>query len=424
VINFRNTIGNVYLARLAGVLAGGLVVIAATAVVLIHGQASAQPASVVGVITDAGDVNGDGRDDLVTFVRSTGEVLVRASDGRAAFRASERWLTAASLVDSATEKQSYQVMGDFNGDGRSDIAHFVRRTVGDVYVALSRGTSFAAPVRVHDNFGYGSEVPAVGDVNGDGYDDLVTFTRGGAGDVYVLLSGGDGRTFRVGGVGRVWHDNFAYGSEAPLLGDVNGDGYDDIVTYRHHDISRVFVALSDGRSFYRSGSNQAAVWLPRLTNNESAEPAVAIADINRDGRGDLVAAATPRLVWVKLSNGSAFSETTFVIVDDAAVIEIDDTIGLGDFDGNGSTDVVSLKRATGDVRVATTTVPRNADLRSHCTETVVGGASHWRCPVLSTYLWATGFARYGPGEGPLARDASTAPDNRWLGDSRTVMVGN
>jgi hypothetical protein len=410
--------------RWAAALAGGVLVAATTAVIAIHGGASAQPASVVGVITDAADVDGDGRDDLVAFVRGTGEVLVRTSDGRAAFRASARWLTSSSLVDSAAEKQSYQVMGDFNGDGRSDLAHFVRRDVGDVYVALSNGSSFAAPVRVHDNFSYNAEVPAVGDFNGDGYDDLVTFSRAGTGDAYVLLSGGDGRTFRVGGVGRVWHDNVAYGSEAPFVGDVNGDGLDDIVTYRHHDSSRVFVALSDGRSFYRTGSNQAAIWLPRLTSNEGAEPAVAIADINRDGRGDLVAAATPRLVWVKLSTGSAFGETTYTIVKDAAVIEIDDTVGLGDFDGNGSTDVVSLKRATGDVRVVTTTVPRNAVMDDHCPETVVNGTSLWNCPVRSTSVWATGFARYGAGEGPLARAVSTAPDNRWLGDSRTVLVGN
>jgi hypothetical protein len=389
--------------------------VAAAAFVVVRGEASAQPASVAGAATEAGDVNGDGSDDLVAFARSTGEVSVRLSDGIGLFRPQARWLVSSSLVDAAAEKQSYQVMGDFNGDGRSDLAHFVRRDVGDVFIALSTGSSFATPVRVHTNFSYRAEVPAVGDVNGDGYDDLVTFSRGGTGDVYVLLSGGDGRTFGVGGVGRVWHDNFAYGSEVPFVGDVNGDGYDDIATYRHEDASRVFVALSDGRSFYRTGSNRAPVWLPHLTSNEGAEPALAIADINRDGRGDLVVISTSALALVLLSSGSAFTEPVYTLVNDPAILGTDDTVGLGDFDGNGSTDIASLQRAVGHVRVVATTVPRNAVLRNHCPGLV--------CPIRSTFIWGTGFARYGPGEHQLARDVTTAPDNRWLGNSRGVLVG-
>jgi hypothetical protein len=410
--------------RLASVIAAAVAVAVATAVVVIHGQASAQPPGVAGVATDAGDVDGDGRDDLVAFIRSTGEVFVRLSNGRA-FRASSRWLTASSLVDAAAEKQSYQVMGDFNGDGRSDLAHFVRRDVGDVYIALSTGTAFAAPVRVHTNFGYGAEVPAVGDFNGDGYDDLVTFTRGGAGDVYVLLSAGDGRTFRAGGIGRVWHDNFAYGSEVPFTGDVDGDGRDDIVTYRHQDLSRVFVALSNGVSFYKTGSNQAPVWLPRLTNNESAEPALAIADINRDGKGDLVIISTRALAFTFLSSGSAFTDPVYTIVNDPVALDSEDTVGLGDFDGNGATDVVSLQRIRGDVQVVLTTFGRNTVMSRHCPERLDDRGNTIRpCPILSTSTWGTGFARYGSGEHQLARDVTTAPDNRWLGDSRGVLVGN
>ena len=410
--------------RLASV-AAALVVAAATAVVVVRGQASAQEPGVVGVATESGDVNGDGRDDLVRFVRSTGEVYVHLSDGRAAFRSQPRWLASRLMVDAAGEKQSYQVLGDFNGDGRSDLAHFVRHTFGDVYVALSTGSSFAAPILVHDNFGYGNEVPAVGDVNGDGSDDLITFGRGGGGDVYVLLSAGDGRTFRVGGVGRVWHDNFAYGSEVPFVGDINGDGRDDIVTYRHQDTSRVYAALSDGRSFYGTGSHQAPVWLPRITSTESAEPALAVADIDRDGKGDLIVIRNGRVeMWP--SDAVQFTQPVYPIVDDLQIFDYDETVGLGDFDGNGSTDVVVLRRATGEVRVVATTFPRNAVMRDLCPEELVAGQPRLVCrpAVRSTYLWATGFATYGPGENELARNVSTAPDNRWLGDSRGPLVGN
>src|SRR4051794_27091511 len=56
-----------------------------------------------------------------------------------------------------------------------------------------------------------------GDFNGDGRDDIVTFTRGAAADVYVALS--NGSSFQ--GTGVKWHDYFAAGTETPLVGDFN-----------------------------------------------------------------------------------------------------------------------------------------------------------------------------------------------------------
>jgi hypothetical protein len=408
--------------RLISGAAAVLTLATATAVMVVHGRASAQPTSTAGVATDAADVNGDGRDDLVSFKRSTGEVFVRLSNGRS-FGTQTRWLSSTSFVDATAEKQSYQLTGDFNGDGRSDAVHFLRREVGDVYVALSTGSAFGVPVRVHGNFSYRLEVPAVGDFNGDGLDDLATFTRGGSGDVYILLSAGDGRSFSVGGVGRVWHNNFAYGSEVPFVGDVNGDGRDDILTYRHQDGSRVYAALSDGTSFYATGSNRAPVWLEMVTGTETGEPALTVADVNRDGRGDIVVVHNRvAQARVMISTGGRFAEPSYYLDNGFEFLNGDDTVGVGDFDGNGSTDVIDLGRTTGGVWVLATAFPRNAVMRDHCAQE----ATRWVCraAIVSTNRWASGFGVYGPGEGPLARDETTAPDNRWLGDSSGVLVGN
>lgn len=51
--------------------------------------------------------------------------------------------------------------------------------------------------------------PAVGDFNGDGLDDVATFTRGTSGDVYAVLSGGS----RFVGTGGKRHDWFGNGDE-------------------------------------------------------------------------------------------------------------------------------------------------------------------------------------------------------------------
>src|SRR5581483_496336 len=138
------------------------------------------------------------------------------------------------------------LVGDFNGDGKADLATFTRGSTGDVYVALSTGSGFVGTGwKWHDNFCFGTEIPLIGDFNGDGKDDLATFTRGSSGDVYVALSTGSGFV----GTGWKWHDAFCFGSETPLVGDFNGDGKADLATLTRGTSGDVYVALSNGSGF-------------------------------------------------------------------------------------------------------------------------------------------------------------------------------
>src|SRR5262249_10875312 len=124
------------------------------------------------------------------------------------------------------------LVGDFNGDGKDDIASFTRGTTGDVFVALSTGRQFVGTgARWHDNVCFGNEVPLVRAFNGDGKDVIATFTRRNTGDVFVALSNGSGFL----GTGWKWHDNFCFGNEVPLTGDFNGDRRDDVVTFTRGD---------------------------------------------------------------------------------------------------------------------------------------------------------------------------------------------
>ncbi|MFI7431842.1 peptidoglycan DD-metalloendopeptidase family protein, partial [Micromonospora sp. NPDC049836] len=183
------------------------------------------------------DFTGDGRDDVVAFTRGTlNDVYVASSTGSSFAGTSVKWHDFFGL-DGET-----LLSGDFDGDGRDDIVTFTHGSLADVYVALSTGTGFGPSSRWHDWFAPGAEVPAVGDVNGDGRDDIVTFTHDAAADVYVALSTGSS----FAGTATKWHEYFSIAGEYPALGDVNGDGRDDLITFTQGPASAsdVIVALS------------------------------------------------------------------------------------------------------------------------------------------------------------------------------------
>ncbi|MFF9670950.1 FG-GAP-like repeat-containing protein [Streptomyces eurythermus] len=191
-----------------------------------------------------GDFNGDGKDDIVTFTRGdTGDVYVSLSDGTKFVQDAWKWHEHFSIGDEVP------AVGDFNGDGKDDIATFTRGDTADVWVALSNGQGFGTSSVWHNHFGVGGEVVDTGDFDGDGKDDIVTFTRGDAADVYVSLS--DGTKF-VQDAWK-WHDGFAVGNEIPTVGDFNGDGKDDVVTFTRGGAADVFVATSDGAKFLGTG---------------------------------------------------------------------------------------------------------------------------------------------------------------------------
>jgi hypothetical protein len=80
-----------------------------------------------------------------------------------------------------------------------------------VSVALSTGTGFGALTKWHDFFAPQGEFPYVGDYDGDGKDDIVTFTKLWTADAYVALS--TGAAF---GPGPKWHDYFGLPGETTL----------------------------------------------------------------------------------------------------------------------------------------------------------------------------------------------------------------
>jgi hypothetical protein len=179
------------------------------------------PAFTGGVFVAAGDINGDGIDDIVTGAGAGGPAHVKVFDGR-----NGALLKSFNAYDGFTGGVRVAT-GDVNGDGVVDIvtgtgpgaaAHvkvFDGLTLEDRRSFFAYGTGFTGGVYV-----------AAGDFDGDGAADIVTGAGAGGGPHVKVFDGGTGEQER---------SFFAYdasfqGGVRVAAGDVNGDGRVDIIT--------------------------------------------------------------------------------------------------------------------------------------------------------------------------------------------------
>ncbi|MCC1494328.1 FG-GAP-like repeat-containing protein [Cognatishimia sp. F0-27] len=235
-------------------------------------------------VSDAGDVNGDGIDDVIigtpygafnSFANDADDVFSKAhvvfgstdpfaaSIGVDALDGTNGFSVAAKIPFNIEFAQAVSSAGDLNGDGVDDIvigAYGVstgaRYRNGEVYVVFGSTDAFAAEISVSDLDGSngfeligtndvdyaGNAVASAGDINGDGIDDLIVGARQlngqGPGKTYVVfgstqgfsastelsdLDGTDG--FRIDGVDGSDFSGWSVSS----AGDMNGDGIDDLL---------------------------------------------------------------------------------------------------------------------------------------------------------------------------------------------------
>jgi hypothetical protein len=248
------------------------------------------------------DVNGDGKPDFVVMNRALcgslcgdGQVGVLLGNGDGTFRA------AVSYDSGAYEGYSVAV-ADVNGDGKPDLVVANGSTtlclgcgVSTFGILLGNGNGTFKPVATYDLFSDGG-LPmslAVADVNGDGKPDLVVTndchpTSCSTSSVSVLLGKGDG-TFQAPAI----YDSGGFGAMSVVVADVNGDGKPDLVVANDSLFSSYYcgptcargqatVLLGNG-----DGTFQGAV---TYDSDAYSSEAVAVADVNGDGKPDLVVA--------------------------------------------------------------------------------------------------------------------------------------
>jgi len=235
---------------------------------------------------------------------------------------------------------------DSNRDGKLDLALLAQSRVGNHLLTesyLGKGDGTFTPVKAYPGPGTAYAIGA-GDFNGDGNPDLaIGFLAhtGKAGIVGVLLGNGDG-TF-----GNPHNVQTARKVDRLVIGDFNGDGKLDVAVTTGQDFSHaadVELLLGNG-----DGSLQAPIVVTTLPYYT---PALAAADLNHDGKLDVVtlggdATGANQVLTVLLGNGDGTFQSAATYSD--GTNQKPSGIALADVDGDGNLDVVAPATAGLDV---------------------------------------------------------------------------
>ena len=338
--------------------------------VLVYGGAAYHSLTRWGAL-EVGDLNGDGIDDLILGAyyaggpsddyRSTaGEAYVYFGAGSlagtkdiagTAGTAPDVTIYGATKYDTLTEDGA-MAMGDLNGDGIDDLIlgsqwadgpSEGRGNAGEAYIIFG-STSLPATIDLktsdEDVTIYGASASdgltsynavAVGDVNGDGTDDLILGApaadgpaegrANAAGEAYIIFGSsslpatidlfkdetdpGDQDVIIYGGSA----NDVLAGSHAVAVGDVNGDGIDDLILGAYYADGPSDARVNVGEAYVIFGSSSLAPIIdiagtepspavpPDVTiygydwNGHLAGSGIAVGDVNGDGTDDLILGA-------------------------------------------------------------------------------------------------------------------------------------
>ena len=278
-------------------------------------------------VAAAGDVNADGYDDVVigvaTMASEPGYATVHLGSSAGLVDNGGDVVLHADNAAAGLDLFGWSVggAGDVDGDGYDDVVVGGNGGFVTVFYGSATGPSDARRTTLESE-GHAASVAGAGDVNGDGYDDVVVGRPRGdypwddetdastLGQTLIFLGG-------PGGIATTpaWtHDGVtsdAYGYSVAGAGDVNADGYDDVITgtEQQPDIylgSSAGLAAEPVATIYRGGYSVSGA-----------------GDVDRDGRDDVI-----------VGGGRVYLAATFLNIVDTAPDTGGDSPDAADSDTN------------------------------------------------------------------------------------------
>jgi len=324
----------------------------------------------------AGDINGDGFSDLI--VGATQYDNVETNEGAAYIyfgSAAGINLTATTILESnqanAQMGRGVASAGDVNGDGYSDVivgaSQYDNVEINEgaafVYHGSATGINITATTmtesgQVNANLGYA--VSGAGDINGDGYSDVIVgapyFDNGQTDEGVVFIYHGSANGINPTSAAMLESNQAAsgFGFSVSEAGDVNGDGYSDVIIGAPYFDN---PQTDEGRAFIYHGSAAginvvAAATVESNQSNANLGFSVSAAgDVNGDGYADVVVGAY-RYDNGQLDEGAAFvyrGSATGINTVAASVLESNQAnaylgysvAGAGDVNGDGFSDIIA-----------------------------------------------------------------------------------
>jgi len=222
----------------------------------------------------SGDFDGDNQDELLIWHPARGDgYLAKGLLGNYPSRQHDKWAVQVLLQQwkPFANAPTLPLIGDFNGDGRDDLALWNPRD-GHLQFALSSGAHLHPTAHpFFEKGGLGAPwYPFVGDFDGDGTDEIA-FWHPYTGEWRIK--------------GQSWLSAFAVGSLwLPCVGDFNGDGRDDLIAWNRQTGEWQVAFGADGRFLLGADSftNPLQNWV------QGTDWRLYAADFNADGRDDLL----------------------------------------------------------------------------------------------------------------------------------------
>lgn len=275
----------------------------------ISGITGLEPAGVSTAL--AGDFDGDGQDDLLTYNPGTAADELWFGQGDRSMR----------KVAVSVNGQYRPVAGDFDGDGRTQILWYAPGTGAD-FLWEWDGSGWTSTSKTVN----GTYRALVGDFDGDGRDDLLWYAAGGAADFYWYGNGNGSFTTVATEIN---------GTYAPLIGDLDGNGGDDLF-------------------WYAKGTAKDFVWYSTLLRGGYSSRTTTVNGTYTAFTGDFDGRGTDDIFWYAPGSSGDFVWFTNHTKGDyrsvARTVNQSYLPAAADFDGNGADDVVwfSPSTASGD----------------------------------------------------------------------------